>query len=31
MRILEEELMMKALHPKRIQSWLENGLTIDEL
>jgi hypothetical protein len=31
MLILEEELMMKALHPKRIQMWLENGLTIDEL
>ena len=30
-RILEEELLMKALHPSRIQMWLENGVSIDEL
>ena len=30
-RILEEELMAVTLHPKRIQWWLENGLTIDDL
>lgn len=29
--ILEEELMAVALHPKRIQKWLENGLTIDDI
>jgi hypothetical protein len=29
--ILREELMAKALHPSKIQYWLENGLSIDDL
>jgi hypothetical protein len=29
--ILEEELLQKTLHPSRIQYWLENGLTIDDI
>jgi len=29
--ILREDLMKKTLHPKRIQYWLENGLTIDDI
>jgi hypothetical protein len=29
--ILREELLQKTLHPSRIQYWLENGLTIDDL
>jgi hypothetical protein len=29
--ILREELMAKTLHPSRIQYWLENGLTIDDI
>ena len=29
--ILREELMMKTLHPKRIQYWLDNGLDIEDL
>ena len=29
--ILREELMKKTLHPTRIQYWLENGLTIDDI
>jgi hypothetical protein len=29
--ILLEELMAKTLHPKRIQYWLENGLTINDI
>jgi hypothetical protein len=31
MNILREDLMMKALHPKRIEKWLEQGLDIDDL
>ena len=31
MSILREELMMNALHPKRIERWLEQGLDIDDL
>ena len=31
MDIIKEELMMKSLHPKRIQRWLEQGLDIDDL
>jgi hypothetical protein len=30
-KILREQLMIKALHPSRIQKWLENGLSIDDL
>jgi hypothetical protein len=29
--ILREELMAKALHPSKIQYWLENGLSVDDL
>jgi hypothetical protein len=29
--VLREELMMKTLHPKRIQYWLENGMDMDDL
>jgi hypothetical protein len=29
--ILREDLMKKALHPTKIQYWLENGLTIDDV
>lgn len=29
--ILREELMAKTLHPTRIQYWLENGLTIEDI
>ena len=29
--ILREDLMKKALHPIKIQYWLENGLTIDDI
>jgi len=29
--IIKEELMQKALHPKRIERWLEQGLDIDDL
>ena len=29
--ILREELMMKTLHPRRIQYWLENGMDMDDL
>lgn len=29
--ILLEELMMKTLHPTRIQYWLNNGMSIDDL
>jgi SOS response regulatory protein OraA/RecX len=28
---IKEELMQKALHPKRIQRWLEQGVEIDDL
>jgi hypothetical protein len=31
MNILREELMMKTLHPSRIEKWLEAGLSIDDL
>jgi len=31
MNILREDLMMKALHPKRIERWLEQGLDMDDL
>jgi hypothetical protein len=30
-RLILEELMMKTLHPKRVEYWLENGLCIDDL
>jgi hypothetical protein len=29
--ILLEELMMKTLHPSRIEYWLNNGMSIDDL
>jgi hypothetical protein len=29
--LLREDLVKKALHPSRIQYWLENGMTIDDL
>ena len=29
--IILEELMIKTLHPSRIEYWLENGMTIDDL
>lgn len=29
--ILREELIKKTMHPSKIQYWLENGLTIDDL
>ena len=29
--ILEEDLLMKTLHPKRIEAWLAAGLSIDDL
>ena len=29
--ILREELMKKAIHPSKIQYWLDNGLTIDDI
>ena len=29
--ILREELMKTSLHPKKIEYWLENGLTIDDI
>ena len=29
--LLEEELLQKALHPSKIQYWLENGLTVDDI
>jgi hypothetical protein len=29
--IFEEELMMKALHPSKIESWLQNGFSVDDL
>jgi hypothetical protein len=29
--IILEELMMKTLHPKRIEYWLNNGMNIDDL
>jgi len=28
---LEEGILQKSLHPSRIQYWLENGLTVDDL
>jgi hypothetical protein len=31
MDLLREELMMKTLHPSRIEKWLEAGLSIDDL
>jgi len=31
MDILREELMQKTLHPSKIQYWLENGMSIDDL
>jgi hypothetical protein len=31
MTLLREELMMKTLHPSRIEKWLEAGLSIDDL
>jgi hypothetical protein len=31
MDMIKEELMMKSLHPKRIERWLEQGLDIDDL
>lgn len=31
MNILREELIQKTMHPSRIQYWLDNGLTIDDL
>jgi hypothetical protein len=31
MDILREDLVKKSLHPSRIQYWLENGLSIDDL
>jgi hypothetical protein len=29
--ILREELMKKALHPKKIEYWLENGMSIEDI
>ena len=29
--IFKEELIAKALHPKRIEQWLENGIDIEDL
>ena len=31
LHIYLEELIAKTLHPTRIQYWLDNGLTIDDL
>ena len=31
MTLLREELMMKTLHPSRIEKWLDAGLSIDDL
>ena len=31
MDFLREELMMKTLHPSKIEKWLEAGLSIDDL
>jgi hypothetical protein len=31
LHIYLEELIAKSLHPTRIQYWLDNGLTIDDL
>lgn len=30
-KIILEELMKKTLHPSRIEYWLENGMSIDDL
>ena len=29
--VLEEELLQKSLHPLKIQYWLDNGLTVDDI
>jgi hypothetical protein len=31
MSLLSEELMIKTLHPSRIQKWLDLGMNIDDL
>jgi hypothetical protein len=31
MTLLREELMMKTLHPSRIEKWLDAGMSIDDL
>jgi hypothetical protein len=31
MSLLREELMIKTLHPSRIQKWLDLGMNIDDL
>ena len=31
MNVLLEELMQKTLHPSKIQYWLENGMSLDDL
>jgi hypothetical protein len=29
--VFNEELIAKALHPKRIQYWIDNGMDIDDI
>ena len=31
MNIIKEELIAKAMHPKRIQSWIDTGMDVDDL
>jgi hypothetical protein len=31
MNVLREELMQKTLHPSKIQYWLDNGMSLDDL
>ena len=31
MDLLREELMMKTLHPSKIEKWLEAGLSIEDI
>lgn len=31
MSIIKEELIAKAMHPNRIQNWIDNGINIDDL
>jgi hypothetical protein len=31
MDIIREDLIKKTLHPSRINYWLENGMSIDDI
>jgi hypothetical protein len=31
MAVIEEELIAAALHPRRIENWLNNGVSMDDI